>query len=247
MKTFKLFTFLIALFSLSLGNMSFSADKKTEEMALLPDLRVSKIATPGGLCKGNDSKVRVTITNPSMAAAKGTISVILYVSQKGQKPSSYVASISGGLGPNSNYGKPVWFKNVKIPATGQVTLKALVNPDQEIHESVYNNNTKIQKAKVAKQCGQTGTVAQGGAQLQVTTFAEGQWNNSNYTPVTSVTVRVKKNGQTIAQGVTNHQGKYTFSSIPKGMCQIQVQKNGYQTETMSYNMPTYNAKKNIAM
>ncbi len=246
MKTFKLFTFLIALFSISLGNMSFSADQKTEEMALLPDLRVSKIATPGGLCKGNESSVRVTITNPSMAAAKGTISVILYVSQKGGKPSSYVGTISGGLGPNSNYGKPVWFKNVTIPATGEVTLKALVNPDQQIHESVYNNNTKIQKAKVTKQCGQSGPVAQG-AELQVTTFVEGEWNYSNYTPVPSVTVRVKKNGQTIAQGVTNHQGKYTFNSIPKGMCQIQVQKNGYTTETHSYNMPTYNAKKNIAM
>lgn len=129
--------------------MSFTSSDSVDlnssgSYALLPDLQISQIATPGGLCKGNLNKVRVNITNSQMVAVKVKIPVILYVSQQGEQPSSYVGYLDGGIGPNSNYGQPVWFNNVVIPQTGKgVTLKAVVNPDQDIHESNYKNNTKI--------------------------------------------------------------------------------------------------------
>ena len=217
----------------------------SEADVLLPDLRVSNISTPGGLKSGTCSKIRVTVTNSSMAAAKGNIPVILFVSQNGQQPSSYVGYVQGGLGPNANYGKPVWFSNVNIPATGNVTLKAVVNPDFDIQESVTNNNTKIIRARVSRSCGSTTQPAQG-ATLTVTAYVAGQWNYSNYTPVPGAHVTIVKSGQTY-QATAGNNGKATFPSIPTGMCSITVTKPGYQTGTKSFMMSSYNNNTNVAM
>lgn len=242
MKTLKFFssvlTLFIFLFTTSVGHAGTG-------YAIKPDLRVSQISTPGGLKKGSCSKIRVTITNPGMAPAKGTIPVILYVSQSGYPPKSYVGYLQGGLGPNSNYGKSVWFNNVEIASTGTVTLKAFVNPDHQIQESVYNNNTKIIKAKVSQYCGGSSTPVQG-AKLEVTVYEEGTWQYGSYSAIQGAKITVTKNGQTYT-GYSGNNGKYVFSSIPKGMVQIKVQKYGYQTVIQNYNMPTYYAKKNIGL
>lgn len=247
MKTLKFIYSVFGLLALALFAMSFTTPHLSSKGSdiILPDLRVSNISTPGGLCKGTESKIRVTITNSSMGAAKGTIPVILYVSQSGQTPKSYVGYLQGGLGPNSNYGKTVWFKNVVIGNTGQVTLKALVNPDFDIQESVYNNNTKIIRANVSKVCGQTTQPAQG-ATLTVTAYVDGQWNYSNYTPVSSASVTIVKSGQTYT-ATTASNGKATFPNLPTGTCNITVTKPGYQTGTKVFNMSSYNNNTNVAM
>ena len=247
MKTLKLFYSVFGLFILALIAMSFTGSHLTliESDIILPDLRVSNISTPGGLCKGSKSKIRVTVTNSSMGAAKGNIPVILYISQSGQTPKSYVGYVQGGLGPNSNYGKPVWFSNVPIASTGQVTLKALVNPDFDIEESVYNNNTKIIRANVSKDCGQETQPSQG-ATLTVTAYVDGQWNYSNYTPVSSASVTIVKNGQTYT-GTTASNGKATFPNLPTGQCNITVAKAGYQNGTKVFTMSSYNNNTNVAM
>jgi hypothetical protein len=249
MKTLKIISSVFGLLAFALFAMSFTHSNSARlihsSSFALPDLRVSQIATPGGLCKGNESKVRVTITNSQAVGVRDKIAVILYVSQKGAKPSSYVGYLDSGIGPNSNYGQPVWFKNVIIPNTGSVTLKAVVNPDQEIQETVYNNNTKIIQAKVAKVCGQTPPPAQG-ATLTVTAYVDGQWNYSNYTPVSQASVTIVKSGQTYT-GTTGSNGKATFPNLPSGTCNITVTRPGYQTATKVFTMSSYNNNTNVAM
>lgn len=250
MKTLKLFSIFLSLVLISLAAMSFiSTDSvnlnSSGSYALLPDLKVSQIATPGGLCKGNLSKVRVNVTNSQMIGVKEKIAVILYVSQQGSQPSSYVGYLEKGIGPNDNSGQPVWFNNVIIQETGQtVTLKAVVNPDQEIQESVYNNNTKIIQARVSKVCGQTTSTAQG-ATLTVTAYT-GMWNSGNYTAVPGASVTLVKSGQTFT-GTTGSNGKATFPNLPTGMCDITVTKQGYQNGTKAFMMSSYPNNTNIAM
>lgn len=242
MKTLNFFSSVLTLFFLVLTSTLSTA---SPDHAILPDLRVSQISTPGGLKKGTCNKIRVTITNPSMGAAKGTIPVILYVSQQGQQPKSFVAYLQGGLGPNSNYGKTVWFQDVPIASTGTVTLKAFVNPDYQIQETVYNNNTKIVSAKVTQICGQTSPAPQG-ATLTITAFKEGQWNYGNYTPVAGAKVKIVKNGQTLIK-YTGSNGKASFPGIPTGMLSITVTKTGYQTETRQFMMSSYDNNVNMEM
>jgi hypothetical protein len=247
MKTLKILSFFFVVALVSLVTMSFTVTETNSEssLALLPDLKVSAIATPGGLCKGNQNKVRVSITNSQMIGVSVNIPVILFVSQQGSQPSSYVGVLEGGIGPNANSGQPVWFSNVVIPDINRaVTLKAVVNPDQEVQESRYNNNTKIITAKVAKICGQTTPVA--GASLEMTIYKEGTWSGGNYQGLPGAVVTVTKSGQNYT-GTTGNNGKYTFPSIPKGSVSIKVEKQGYTTVTQSYMMPTYTAKKNIGM
>ncbi|MCB0670027.1 MAG: hypothetical protein KDC80_29575 [Saprospiraceae bacterium] len=242
MKTLKFFTSVLTLFILLVIGTASHAEPG---YAIKPDLRVSQISTPGGLKKGRCSKVRVTVTNPSMGAAKGNIPVILYISQSGYPPKSYVGYIQGGLGPNSNYGKSVWFNNVEIASTGTVTLKAFVNPDHQIQESVYSNNTKIVKATVKYVCGQSTTPPQG-ATLTVTAYKDGQWNYGNYAPVSQAKVKIVKNGQTYIK-YTGSNGKATFSNIPTGMLSITVTKYGYQAATKQFMMSSYDNNTNVAM
>ncbi len=249
MKTLKLFSIFLSLVLISLAAMSFTSTDSvsldhTGSNALLPDLKVSQIATPGGLCKGNLSKVRVSITNSQMIGVKEKIPVILFVSQQGSPPSSYVGYLEKGIGPNANSGQPVWFNNVVIPETGTVTLRAVVNPDQEIQESRYNNNTKIIQARVSRVCGEATQPAQG-ATLTVTAYT-GDWNYGNYTGVPGATVTVVKSGQTYT-GTTGSNGKATIPNLPTGMCNITVTKPGYENGTKSFMMSSYPNNTNISM
>ena len=209
-----------------------------------PDLRVSSIRTPGGLCAGNENKVQVTVTNGSMAAVTQSISVILFVSQAGQQPTSYVGTLDGGIGPKDNYGKPVWFHNVVVPATGQVTLKATIPADQGILESNYGNNDRIQNANVTKVCGAPPTPAAGAA-LTVTVYKTGTWQAGQYTAISGASVGVTCASGFSGSGTTGADGKTSIPSVPKGMCTINVSKAGCPSNTSSFNMPTYNTNRNV--
>ena len=208
-----------------------------------PDLKVSAIATPGGLCAGEPGKVRVTVTNGSMAAVSQPIPVILFVSQPPNQPTSFVGSLPNGIGPNDNYGKPVWFNNVVAPSAGAVTLRAVVNPDQQIEESNYNNNSRIQNANV-KDCS---APKPQGATLSITVYKPGTWQAGQYQAVSGANVQVAC-GSFNGSGVTGTNGKASIGSVPKGSCNIQVSKPGCPaTVNRTYMMPTYNANVNIEL
>lgn len=250
MKTYKLYLSFLGLFLLAILAMSFSSHESGDSLlaALKPDLRVSAISTPGGLCVRPNNKVRVNITNSQMAAVKDKIPVTLFVSPSQGQPSSYVAYLEKGIGPNSNYGQPVWFNNVKLDYGGKVTLKAVVNIDKEIEETSYNNNQKIVKVNAKSNCGGGNATANvQGARLEVTAYVNGTWQGGNYQGVNEANVQVVKNGQTYAPNSTTNNGKYIFNAVPKGMCKIIVEKNGYDLVQHTYNMPTYTAKKNIGL
>lgn len=214
---------------------------------LKPDLKVSKITTVGGICIGNKNKVRVTVVNTQMAAVKKKIPVILYVSVSGQPSSSYVGYLNSGIGPNNTSGLPVWFNNVNIPGSGTVTFKAIVNPDQDITESVYNNNTKIYRRRGATRSCTGSTTPPSGAKLTVNVIVPGSWQGTSGTGIPGAIVLIKKysNNQTIASKTTNSYGKAVFNSIPSGMVKITITKPGCTTIQTGYNMPSYTAIKNM--
>lgn len=253
MKTFRFLLSFAGLFLLGFFVMSFnSVDPvpKSSELALKPDLRVSTIATPGGLCVRPNNKVRVNITNSQMAAVKDKIPVTLFVSPEKGQPSSYLAYLEKGIGPKDNYGKPVWFNNVKLDYGGKITLRAVVNIDKEIEESNLNNNDKISKVTAKDNCGGGNAYNNNnqGARLEVTAYVNGTWQGGNYQGVNGAIVTVVKNGQSYEPDDSTNNGKYIFNSIPKGMCKINITKQGYApVYNHSYNMPTYTAKKNIPM
>ncbi len=252
-----LFLLLTALMPPTQRSASTCFEVDTESVHLQPakpNLRISTIATPGGLCVGTDSKVRVNITNGSVAAVKAKIPVILVVSQAGQGPTSYLGYLEKGIGPNTNTGQPVWFHNVKIEAQGTVTLKAHVNPDNEIEESNYNDNVKVQTARVTKNCGQATTPTAGN--LTVTLYQQGSWSAGNYTAIANAQVTVKKGGATVGTGTTGSNGKVTINNVDKGSIEVYATKNGCQLITNvpngtqavhKHNMPTYNTNINVQM
>lgn len=258
MKIFKFLSVLLSLSAMAFMTMSFtsvdvlsSSNSTLLDAAILPDLKVSAISTPGGLCVGNKSKVRVSITNSQMAGVKVDIPVILFISQNGYSK-SYVGKLKG-IGPKSNYGQPVWFNNVVIDNNSTVTIKAVVNPDHDVFESVANNNTKIIKAKVKGNCNQP--AAQQAANMIVTVYKAGTWSGGQGQPISGANVTVTKNGQNYS-GTSGNNGKVTINGVPKGSCKIKVTKSGYAQvgpnnvsypNGQSYNMPTYEAKVNIAM
>lgn len=246
MKTITFYSSLLVLIALGTIIMSFTTPGAlVDNMAILPDLRVSQVATPGGLCVRPNNKVRVTVTNSQMVAVKDKISVTLFVSPKQGNPTSYVGYLEKGIGPKDNFGKPVWFNDVKLDYEGEVTIRAIVDHVKEIEETNDKNNEKITKVKV-KNCGGN-TAAVQGARLEVTAYADGTWSGGNYQAINGATVKVVRNGQTYNPDQTTSNGKYIFNSIPKGMCKISVIKTGYQNVEQSYNMPTYTAKKNIGL
>ncbi len=241
MKTLR---FLLLLFlAISMGFLEMSMvvpGSEGSDFAILPDLRVSAIATPGGLCQGNESKVRVTITNSQMAGVKAKIPVILYVSQQGQQPKSYVGYVSG-IGAKDNYGQPVWFNNVEISGTNSVTLKASVNPDQEIEESVYKNNTKVITAKPKNvACGQA-PVAQG---YPLTVYAQAQGQGG---PISGAQITITKSTGQSFSGITGDDGKAVIANLPSGACNIKLVKQGYNDATTYFVMTSYATNKTVTM
>ncbi len=239
MKTsINLFRALCPLFILALTLFPF-VDASAQQK---PDLKISKITTIGGYYQGTCNKVRVTVTNSQQVAAKGKIPVILFVQQSGYQPVSYIAYING-IGPSDNYGQHAFFKNVKFNAGGSILLKAIVNPDQEILETVYNNNTKLRKLRApTKKCGSTGGPSTGkGYKLQVYAYKEGTYNGpSNGQDVQGVYVKIQKGTQTYT-GTTDKSGWATITGIPNGMVTIKVSKSGCSdTSQKQYMMPAHN-------
>ena len=208
------------------------------------DLRISKVSTIGPAYKGSCNKVRAMVTNSQRVGVNKKIPVILFVSQGGAQPTSYLTYIKG-IGPSDNYGQPAVFKNVNFSGgNGKITLRAVVNPDQEILETVYHNNDRIQKINAPRRtCGGGGGHAGGGQgyKLKVYTYKQGTWNGQGSgQDVAGAYVKITKSGQHYT-GTTDSQGYVTIPNIPKGMVNIKVSKNGCSdTSQKNYMMAAHN-------
>jgi hypothetical protein len=210
-----------------------------------PDLRVSRISTPGGLCVGNDGKVQVNIQNSSQQApVKETVPVKLTISQPPAPPTAHLAYIENGIGPNGN--QAAWFHNVPIAATGSVTLHAHVNPDLQIEESNYRNNDRRQTVTVTSVCGAP-PPPPAGATLTVSVYQTGTWSGGQGQWIPGANVSVSCGTVFSANGQTGSNGKVSFPGTPKSppTCTISVSKPGCTSNSLGFGMPSYNTNRNV--
>ena len=197
-----------------------------------PDLKISALATPGGWSTGSGSgsygnRLRVTVTNSQQVGTSDQIPVLVTISFSSGQPYSEVGYLPNGIGPNANAGLPVWFNNIYIPASGPANVVAVVNPDQEVLETVYNNNEKLKTVNVAG-----GGFAESGSSMKkansLTVLVSGKKGqlrsrSSRSTGIAGATVLIKYKGKS-EKLTTDRSGKATFKHIPAGYCEITVQK-----------------------
>lgn len=246
MKKIKLFSSTLSLFlalivfmstTTEAGDPSSVSGLSTDYFA--PDFRISQITTPGGLCKGYDSRVRVTVTNAGMAGYKQDIPVRLVVSQSGGVTKTYLGKVKGGFAGRDNYGQAVWFDHVQINNYKEVKLHATVNHDKSITETNYGNNDKIAKAKVANACG--ATAVKTGKRLSVRVF-----DSPTSSPRKGLYVELRK-GSIIRNGNTGNTGTVQINDVPVGSYNLIVKQGTAVLENRSYVMPAYNASLNIIL
>jgi hypothetical protein len=246
MKTINLFSTVFGFLALSFLFMSNTHDADdpggnsgSMEEFFAPDFRISQIATPGGLCKGYESKVRVTVTNSSTAGYSQDIPVTLVVSEPGRPNRSYYGKVHGGFAGQDNQGQAVWFNNVQINDYKQVTLHAKVNTDKSIQETNYGNNDKIIKAKAASACG--AQVALQGKTLSVRVY-----DTPSSPPRTGLSVELINSSLTLV-GNTMNTGTATITDVPPGSYHLIAKQGTAVAESRTYVMPPYNASLNIVL
>ena len=248
MKNLKLIATALGFFALLIIGMSATTDAGDPASVSMemedywkPDFRVSRIATPGGLCQGSASKIRVTVTNSGMAGYRQDIPVTLFVSQPGAAPKSYLGKVRRGFAGRDNRGQSVWFHNVQIQNLNQVTMRAVVNHDKTIQETSFQNNSKLQRARVGKVCGALSAPALAGKTLSVRVF-----DSPTSSPRTGLYVEMRK-GSTVRNGNTGNNGTAQIQDVPKGRYNLIVKQGTAVLESRSYYMPTYNASLNIIL
>ena len=247
---------LLAMFFLTTSATFHEVDSSEPTLELgeyfKPDFRISKIATPGGLCQGSKNKIRVTVTN-SGRGYKQPIPVTLFVSQQGNSQ-SFVGYLQKGFSGRSNYGQPVWFHDIEIKEQQPVQIRAVVNWDKEIEETNIQNNDKRITARVTRACDAPRVRA--AANLTV-----GAYNGpaTSPSPVSGVNVRVFQGhcptayptgcqGQIAgANANTGANGKVTLNNIPRGRVTVKLYQGQSYLHSQVYQMPTYNASLNIVM
>jgi len=196
------------------------------------------------LCAGNENKVRVNVQNSSqLAGVRQKIPVILFVSQPPGQPTSYVGHLEQGIGPQGN--QPVWFHNVVVPNTGGATLRAVVNPDQEIEESNYTNNDRIQQVRVANVCGQASSPPPG-YKMTVYVYKSGTWSAGSGQHVSNANVAITC-GTFSGSGTTATNGTTQILNVPKSppICNIAVSKGSGCSGSAVKNMGAYDTKVNV--
>lgn len=203
------------------------------------DFQISTVSTPGGLCKGYDSRIRVTVTNAGMAGYAQDIPVKLVVSQTGSQTRTYFSKVKGGFAGRDTYGKEVWFDKVRIDNYKNVRLHATVNYDKKITETNYGNNDKIADAKVGGACG--APVAQKGKKLTVRVF-----DTPSSSPRTGLYVELRK-GSLIKNGNTGNTGAAVIDNVPSGTYNLIVKQGTAVLENRNYVMPGYDTSLNIIL
>lgn len=125
------------------------------EAAQRPNLRVSDISTPGGICK--KKSIRVSIVNSSQTVGTNErIPVKITVKTPGKK-FTRVGYRNGGIAPNTKSGQPVSFKDLPIDTTAdKIEITAHVNHNKAVNEGNYNDNKKTYMANCVPDTNQAG-------------------------------------------------------------------------------------------
>jgi hypothetical protein len=222
-----------------------------------PDLRVSAINTPGGLCKGNTNKVQATIHNNSqLAGVNTTIPVWLRVKNSQYGTDSIYESVAKPIGPNGS--QPAWFQNVDIPKTGAYQLIVTADPGNNIPEANESNNALTITRSVQTICGQA-TPTPATYTLTIKVFEHGTWQGGQGQWISGATVTLTQQYDssfpaqtktTNASGVATFTvpgGKlYSFSTQKAGCAQVQSSPSTAGS-TGTYQMGTYNATRYLSL
>jgi hypothetical protein len=218
-----------------------------------PDLRVTAINTPGGVCRGNANKVQATIQNSQMIGITQPVLVTLHIQFPNGGQGQYQATLQSGIGPNGN--QPAWFNNVNLPANGSYNFTVTADPANAINESVENNNALSTTRVVQNAC------ASPSFTLTIKVFEHGTWQAGQGDWIQGAMVTIKKQGAPPTSPpiikTTNASGQVEFDGVKAGETYIfSAQKagcNGVEgTPSMAgssgtYLMGAYNATRYLAL
>jgi hypothetical protein len=216
-----------------------------------PDLRITAVNTPGGVCRGNANKVQATVQNSQMIGISQSVLVTLQVQLPNGGQGQYQAALPTGIGPNGN--QPVWFNNVSLPSNGNYTFTVTADPVNSITESVENNNSMSVNRTVQNAC------AAPTYKLTIKVFEHGTWagGQGQWIPGATVTLKKQNDPTPIATKTTNASGLVEFDGVHSGaIYQFTAQKAGCNavegTPAMvgssgSYNMGAYNTTRYLAL
>jgi hypothetical protein len=213
-----------------------------------PDLRVTAINTPGGLCKGNANKVQATVQNSQNVGVNQPVAVKLVVQySNGGQAGEYQTIIQSGIGPSGN--QPAWFNNVNLPNNGSYNFTVTADPMNAVAESVENNNSLSVTRNVEKGCGFV---------LTVKVFEHGTWQGGQgqWIGGAKVTLTKQYDSSFPAQtATTDSTGKVTFLvqsglfafSAEKSGCSLVTSNPGQAGSTGTYQMGTYDATRYLSL
>jgi hypothetical protein len=222
-----------------------------------PDLRVTAINTPGGLCRGKQNKVQATIQNSSQLAPVNTqVHVWLRVKSPQQGVDAIYQSTTSAIGPNGS--QPAWFKDIDLPKTGNYELMVTADPGNNIPEALESNNVLTINRSVQKDCNQAPTPSQT-YPLTIRVYQHGTWSGGQGQWIAGASVILRKKYDTSfapLNGTTNAQGQVTFNvpgstlyefSTTKAGCQLVSASPAQPGSTGVYQMATYAATRYLAL
>ncbi len=213
-----------------------------------PDLRVTAINTPGGLCKGRTNKIQAIVQNSQNVGVNQPVAVKLVIqSSGGGQVGDYQTIIQSGIGPNGN--QPAWFNNVNLPDSGSYNFIVTADPANTVAESVENNNSLSVTRNVDKGCGFV---------LAVKVFEHGTWQGGQgqWIGGAKVTLTKQYDSSFPAQtATTDSSGKVTFTvqgglfafKAEKPGCALVSSSPGQVGSTGVYQMGTYDATRYLAL
>jgi len=220
-----------------------------------PDLRVTAIDTPGGLCVGNENKIRATIQNSQNIGIRGPVKVLLRIQFPNGGQGQYTTIIQTGIGPNGN--QPAWFNNVSLPNTGTYNFTVFADPEDTITETVENNNDRSLRRAAEKTCGQP--PAPQTYTLTVRVYENGTWQggqgqwiqgatvtlkkeyDSSFAPLTATTNSAGQANFTVAAGTL-----YRFTATKSGCAEVQGNPTTPGSSSV-YQMGTYNSTRYLEL
>lgn len=225
------------------------------EAQQLPNLKISQISTPGGIKVGNCNKIKLMIVNNQQVGVSEQIAIRVNIAQNGQVQTK--TAILDGIGPNDNSGQPVWFDDIYYGPTGQISIVAYVNDDQNIHETSYSDNSKlktINAPSASSACpGSTSpitTVAKADLKIQVIKKAGALTiSNGRSTPLSRAYVELRSSsGQVVDKKTSDSKGYVLFKDVPANKSyKITAKRSGCTSYVNKYKMPNVDTKIELAM
>lgn len=222
-----------------------------------PDLRITAINTPGGVCRGSANKVQATVQNSQMIGVSQSILVTLRIQFPNGGQGQYQSTLPNGIGPNGN--QPVWFNNVNLPANGNYSFTVRADPANWITESVETNNSMSTTRTVQNAC--AAQTSKPTYKLTIKVFEHGTWSGGQGQWIQGAMVMLKKQGAPATQPpnvkTTNASGVVEFDGVNSGETYLfNAQKAGCNlveaTPAMAgssgvYGMGPYNATRYLSL